>query len=223
LHAPESWTLSYTPASPLQSCCMQITSCTPPKKALISVAILLACVVSISVLVSGCKGGPHPTEAVPVQLPFSLAIVPGRSGDITTAKRNPNDFYVVLTNVSGLPQPVWESWNSWGYQALTFELTTTDGKKFIVSRKSHGFTANWPSWLLVEPGEHQVFAIELDESWATNPTLPWATNPTLPASDRMPITMKAIYEIAETPQATQNHVWVGRVESHRYNFTLRQW
>src|SRR6202041_3583659 len=171
---------------------MQITSCTPPKKALISVAILLACVVSSRVLVSACKGGPHLEEAVPVQPPFSLSIVPGRSGDITMAKKNPNVFFVVLTNVSGLPQPVWESWNSWGYQALTFELTTTDGKKFVVSKKRHDFTANWPSWLLVKPGEHQVFAIELDESWATNPTLP--------ASDRMPITMKAIYEIAETPQ-----------------------
>ena len=131
------------------------------------------------------------------------------------AKKNPNDFYVVLTNVSRLPQPVWESWNSWGYQALSFELTTTDGKKFVVSKKQQNFTRNLPSMLLVEPGEHQVYAIELDELWETNPTLP--------KSDRMPIALKAIYEIAESPQAAQNHVWVGRVESRRYNFTLRQW
>jgi hypothetical protein len=194
---------------------MQITSCAPPKKALVNVAILLACVGSISVLVSGCKGGLHPKEAVPVQSPFSLSIVPGRSGDITMAKKHPNDFYVVLTNVSGLPQPVWESWNSWGYQAISFELTTPDGKKSVASMKQHDFTVNFPSMLLVESGEHQVYAIELDESWETNPTLP--------KRDEMPITLKAIYEIAETPQAVQNHVWVGRVESRRYNFTLRQW
>jgi hypothetical protein len=194
---------------------MQTTSCTPPKKNLVVVAFLLACVCSTSVFVSGCKGGPHPKDAAPVEPPFSLSIVPGRNGDVTTAKKNPNDFYVVLTNVSGLPQPVWESWNSWGYQALSFELTTTDGKKFVVSKKQQNFTRNFPSMLLVEPGEHQVYAIALDELWETKPTLP--------KSDRMPIALKAIYEIAESPQAAQNHVWVGRVESHRYNFTLRQW
>jgi hypothetical protein len=157
----------------------------------------------------------HPKEVALVHPPFSLSIVPGRGGSITMATKNPNEFYVVLTNVAGLPQSVWESWNSWGCQTISFELTTTDGKKYVVSKKREEFTVNYPSMLLVKPGEHQVYAIRLDEEWETHPTLP--------KSDEMPITLRAIYEVTQTPEAAQYKVWTGRVESYFYNFSLRQW
>jgi hypothetical protein len=51
---------------------------------------------------------------------FSISVVPSRSfgdgGTISMSHDTPQDFYVVLTNVSGEPQVVWEVWNSWGYQ-----------------------------------------------------------------------------------------------------------
>jgi hypothetical protein len=194
---------------------MQTTSDTPSNTFRVAFAFLLLCAGSISGFLSGCNRGAHPNEAVVVQPPFSLSIVPGRSGNITMTKKKPNEFYVVLTNVSGLPQAVWESWNSWGYQAISFELTTTDGKKFVVSKKDQDFTMNYPSKFLVEPGEHLVYAIGLDELWETNPTLP--------KSDEMPIALKTIYEVTQTPEATQHKVWTGRVESHGYTFSLRQW
>jgi hypothetical protein len=146
--------------------------------------------------------------------PFSVSIVPGIDG-ITMAKNKPREFYVVLTNVSGLPQAVWEFWNSWGYQAISFELTTTDGHKFVVSKRPGIFTVNFPSTFLVKPGEHQVYPIQLDE-W-------WETHPSLPKTDEMPITLKAVYEVSTTPEASQYKVWTGRFESHTYNFSLRQW
>jgi hypothetical protein len=146
--------------------------------------------------------------------PFSLSVVPGRSG-ITMAKNKPDEFYVVLTNVSREPQATWETWNSWGYQTISFEMTTTEGKKFVVSRRQGEFTKNAPSTFRVKPGENQVFAIRLDE-W-------WETHPTLPKSDEMPITLKAIYEVTPTPEAAEYKVWTGRLESHSYTFLLRQW
>ena len=131
------------------------------------------------------------------------------------AKNKPREFYVVLTNVSKGPQSIWEYWNSWGYQAISFELTTADGKKFVLSKKQEEFTANFPSTFIVEPGEHQVYPIRLDE-W-------WETHPALPKRDEMPITLKAVYEVTPTPEATEYKVWTGRLESHSYNFSLRQW
>jgi len=131
------------------------------------------------------------------------------------AYKAPREFYVVLTNESKKPQPVWEIWNSWGYQNVSFELTTTDGKKFIVSKRQQEFTMNFPSTFLIEPGEHQVYAIRLDESWETHPTLP--------KLDEMRITLKAIYEVAPTSEAVQFKVWTGRLESRSYNLTLGQW
>jgi len=131
------------------------------------------------------------------------------------SKRRAREFYVVLTNISQEPQPVWEYWNSWGFQAISFELTTADGKKFAVTTKDRTFSYNFPSTFVVEPNEHQVFAIRFDDSWAVEPALPTA--------DEMPITLKAIYCVSANPDTAKFHVWTGRADSHSYNFTLFQY
>jgi len=179
------------------------------------------CAISINGFLSGCDGGMHLKRVEPVakaqetsRSPFSLSIVPGIGG-ITMAKNKPREFYVVITNVSGGPQSIWQYWNSWGYQAISFELTTADGKKFVLSKKQEEFTRNFPSTFVVEPGEHQVYPIKLDE-W-------WEAHPALPKTNEMPITLKAVYEVSVTPEASQYKVWTGRVESHDYKFLLRQW
>ena len=151
--------------------------------------------------------------------PISLAVVPTRSfgdvGSITMSLNQPQEFFVVLTNVSAEPQAIWELWNSWGYQTVSFEMTTSDGKKFEVSKYPEEFTKNNPSTFTVQPGEHQVYAIHLDKTWVTSPAFPKA--------DEIPITLKAIYEVVPTKEATTQKVWVGRVESRSYKLLLRQW
>lgn len=193
---------------------MRTTLYTAPKWSLAALAFLLMCAGSMCGFLPGCDGGKHIKKSALDQPPFSLSIVPDRSG-ISMAKKEPDEFYVVLTNVSRVPQAVWESWNSWGYEAISFELTTTDGKKFVVSKRPGIFTVNFPSTFVVAPGEHQVYPIRLDDSWETHPVLP--------KSGEMPITVKAVYEAIPTPEATQRKVWTGRAESHSYNFSLRQW
>jgi hypothetical protein len=98
---------------------------------------------------------------------------------------------------------------------ISFELTTIEAKNFVVSRRQGYFTKNAPSTFLVKPGEHQVYPIRLDE-W-------WKTHPALPKTDEMPISLKAVCEVSTTPEASQYKVWTGRLESHSYNFSLRQW
>ena len=151
------------------------------------------------------------------KLPFSLTVVPSKSfaqvGSITMAHDTRNDFYVVLTNTSKEPQPVWEYWNGWGYETISFELTTSDGKNIGVVRREQGFTRNSPSTFTIQPGENQVYPIRLNTDWAANPALP--------TGDEMPITLKAIYNVRPLPEAIQYKVWTGRVESHSYKFTLR--
>lgn len=146
--------------------------------------------------------------------PFLVSIVPGRSG-ITMARDKPDEFYVLLTNVSQVPQKAWEYSISWGYQAISFELTTADGKKFAISKRQEGFTRNFPSTYVIAAGEHQVFAIRFDKLWVAHPSLRMA--------DEIPITLKAIYEVIPTPESEKYKVWTGRVESRSYDFTLRQW
>lgn len=152
--------------------------------------------------------------------PLLLAIVADRAG-ITLAHSTRHDsgnrdFYVLLSNVSKQPQTVWEDWNSWGYYAISFELTTNDGKKYVLSKRQAGFTRNFPSTVVMEPAEHVVYPIHLDEWWQTFPS-------SLPKIAEPSITLKAIYELAPAPESGQYKVWTGRVESHPYKFTLRQW
>ena len=182
---------------------------------------------SVFGVVTGCDrqthSGPVVVQEKPLASdpPFVLAVATDRAG-ITLAQRTPHDadlpgrdFYVLLSNVFKRPQTVSEDWNSWGYQAISFELTTADGKKHVVSKRQQIFTENFPSTVVIEPGEHQVYVIHFDE-W-------WEIHPPIPKTDEMSITLKAIYEVSPTPESAQYKVWTGRLESHDYKFFLRQW
>jgi hypothetical protein len=152
--------------------------------------------------------------------PFTLTVVPSLSRptvkSITIADDNPKEFYVVLTNTSKDPQPVFETWNSWGFRTVSFEFTMPDGKKFDITRGTEVWTVNYPSTFLISPGEHQVYAIRLDKRWESHPRLP--------ADDegQIQITLKAIYQADVTPEATEHKVWTGRIESKPYEFTLER-
>lgn len=148
--------------------------------------------------------------------PFSLSIVPSANKSITMSKKTEyaDEFFVVLTNISKEPQPVFEYWNGWGFHAVSFELSTADGKPFVLTVKGDCCDKNTPDTDTIEPSEHQVFAIRFDESWRVQPALT--------VVDGMPITLKAVYQVNPTRESTQKHVWTGRVESRSYNLSLSQ-
>ena len=131
------------------------------------------------------------------------------------ADKGARDFYVVLTNVSNKSQMAWETWISWGYQTISFELTASSGSKIVISKRQQDFTVNGPSTFLIPPGEHQIYAVKLDDTWEARPIVPKANETS--------VALKAIYEVPSTPEAGQHKVWVGHLESRSYNFVLRQW
>jgi hypothetical protein len=160
------------------------------------------------------------------QSPFLISVVPTQSFHeplgriIAMTKTSPGFFYVVLTNVSNDPQAAFETWNEWGYQAVSFEAQTADGHTIAISKKSKGFRANAPATFIIPPGEHMVYSISLDEEWDAVP-MP----PTMADADATPIKIliKAIYEVKPTPEAAEEKVWTGRLESKIYDFDLRHW
>jgi len=151
--------------------------------------------------------------------PFTLTVVPSRSSpqgrSISFADDKPEEFYVVLTNSSKDAQPVFEYWNSWGYRNVFFEFTMPGGKKVVASNRTQEFTVNFPSTFLIPPGEHRIYSIRLNQQWETRPQLA--------ADAETQISLKAIYQVTVTPEATDHKVWTGRVESKSYNLTLRHW
>jgi hypothetical protein len=150
--------------------------------------------------------------------PFKLSIVPTTSSSdsrvITMAVQKPDEFYVVLTNVSSEPQSVWEYSNSWGYQTISFEFTLDKKQRIVVSKGPQDFTRNFPSTFTIPPGEHKVYAVRLNREWNTG---------SIPKSNEMPIGLKVIYDVPKTPEASQYNVWIGHIESPDYELMLRQW
>jgi hypothetical protein len=152
--------------------------------------------------------------------PFTLAVVPSRSTaeerSVAIAAKQPETFYVVLTNTSDRAQPVWQTWCSWGFWTISFDITMPDGKRLHISRNhKEAFTKNSPATFLIPAGQHQVYPIQLDSQWENPPQFTGAGS--------VHITLKAIYEVPATPEATQQNVWVGRVQSPSYDLTLRHW
>ena len=184
-------------------------------------------VLAIILLLSlaGCRAVPPPSNttshvaiAQPQRAPFTVAIVPSRSASdsriITIAKEKPHEFYVVLTNVSNEPQPVWETSNSWGSRTISFKFQFGNNPPILVARGPEIFTVHRPSTFLIPPGEHKGYPIRLDKWWDTRG---------IPKSTKTSIRIKAIYEVSKTPEASEYNVWVGRVESPYYEITLSQW
>jgi hypothetical protein len=174
---------------------------------------------------AGCRAVPAPsnpnsdlTVTQTQKTPFRVSIVPTRSASdsrvITIASQKPHEFYVVLTNISNETQPVWETWNSWGSRTISFEFKFGNNPPILVARGPEAFTINFPSTFLIPPGEHKVYPIRLDRWWNTAG---------IPKSDETPVIVRTIYEVPNTPEASQYKVWVGRVESPNYELTLRQW
>ena len=156
-----------------------------------------------------------PDSSKPHQAPFLLSMVPSDSrpepfGPEIIMRNVPN-LYVVLANISKEPQAVFESWNSWGYSNLSFEIQTRDGHVFAVSKKLASFTRNFPSIFIIAPGEHMVFPINLNDDWNSVPP---------PRSTPTPITIKAIYEVSPSTESAGLKVWTGRLESRAYNVKI---
>ena len=132
--------------------------------------------------------------------------------------RNTNDtFYVILTNTSNQAQPTFEEWNSWGYQAVSFQVQLPDGTNIVVSKKQQGFTKNTPGTFVVPAGEQRVYAVNLNDEWTASRELPVAD------AEPIAVTLKATYAITPTPEAAKYHVWTGRAESAPYQLNFRHW
>jgi hypothetical protein len=190
--------------------------------------------VSLVCLLAGCGGTQNQTQIYraskppaadsyspasvrkPSPSPFLLSIVPSKNKSITMSKKTEyaDEFFVVLTNISKEPQPVFEYWNGWGFRVISFELSAANGKLFVLTLKGDCCDKNTPDTYTIDPSEHQVFAIRLDESWQVQPVLT--------VVDGMPITLKAVYQVNPTRESIQKHVWIGRVESRSYNLSLWQ-
>ena len=151
--------------------------------------------------------------------PFSVLIVPEKRSETDSSigwgSGSAHGFFVLLTNLTDKNQPVFEAWNSWGYQAIAFEMILSDGRKANLAVKERNFTKNVASVYVIPPHGHQVFPVTLGDEWQGKPDLG-------PAGTTK-VTLKAIYEVASTKESREQGVWTGRVESVPAEVYVRHW
>jgi hypothetical protein len=151
--------------------------------------------------------------------PFSLSIVPlFRSKDSATIRvgdGQKSPFHVVLTNRTKTGHFVFERSNSWGFDAISFDMILPDGSKTRLAMRMQVFTVNAPSTYWIPPGGSQVYPIAFDRDWSGLPEIP--------RSEALPVRLKAIYQIKDSPEARKQGVWMGSVESAEISAKLVRW
>jgi len=151
--------------------------------------------------------------------PFNVLIIPEKRSErdsyISWGSGSVPAFFVLLTNLTDKPQPVFERWNSWGYQTIAFEMILSDGQKANLAVKERVFTKNAPSVYVIPPHGHQVFPITLGDEWLGKPNLgPAGTTKVM---------LKAVYEIVPTKESREQGAWTGRIESTPAEVYVRHW
>jgi hypothetical protein len=127
--------------------------------------------------------------------------------------RPADHFHVVLQNRGIYEQRIWETWNSWGYFNLSFEVADSTGKKWVVKKRDTGFTRNFPSFLTISPGQTYVFDVYFGDAHE------WAGFP-LRRGEENTVKMRALYSVPVSAEAKTSDVWTGHLESESITVTF---
>ncbi len=119
---------------------------------------------------------------------------------------HPTHFHVIVSNVSGQPQRIWQEWCSWGYFGLTFELTDDQGKKWVAQKCPRDWDKNFPSTWTLDP--HESLALDV---YFTDTNI-WQGFP-MPRQSSQTVTMQAVLEFKPDDNSRQIGVWTGRAVS----------
>ena len=153
--------------------------------------------------------------AVPARGPHQKGKPGPRVIDIRQAQSH---FHVVVTNTSGKPQRLWQTWNSWGYYNLRFEVADAAGKVlYAIKKKPRAWTRNFPSWIELASGEPFVMDVSFDrESW----TLPFLKDK---RQGEFPLRMRAVFGNRADKQTEEHKVWTGEASSPFQDYRVRYW
>ena len=123
----------------------------------------------------------------------------------------PGAGWVVLTNRGAADVRIWQIGNTWGDEALSFEVSA-DGSTVRVERQPQVYTRNVPASVLLTPGDR--FAIPFDLSDGT-----WKLDEFgYPLPHQCDVA--AVYDVPRSPEAIEHQVWVGRITSERVTIPL---
>ena len=175
--------------------------------------------------VAAVFGGSQLAAAEPELLTVKIAVHPrglNRNGKpgvrYINLSREQSHFHVVVTNKSQQPQRLWETWNSWGYFNLRFEVADEKGKVLYTIEKSlREWSKNFASWVELAPGEQFVMDVDFArERWDL---------PFLKTKRRGDFTlrMRAVFENKTDGDTKEHKVWTGKIASPFEDYQVHYW
>ena len=134
--------------------------------------------------------------------------------------RPASHFHVVVTNTSDRDQRLWETWNSWGYFNLHFDVLDGQGNVAysIAKNQNRTWTVNCASSLTLKPGEHFILDVYFDrETWV----MPFLKTPK--SQGEFKLKLRAVFEITPDAETIEFGVWTGEINSSSDEYTVRYW
>ena len=131
-------------------------------------------------------------------------------------------FPVVITNISTEPVKFWREWCSWGYFALSFEITDEHGKTWAASKynsktgKPIYWNRNFPDFWTIQPKESLVIDVLFAD------TEIWGGFPLNPEGHPHFFTMRVICAVRSEEHSKKLGVWTGQImsEPQKYAFQV---
>ena len=116
-------------------------------------------------------------------------------------------FHAVVSSRSGSPLRIWDDTFSWGYYALSLEVTDSKGQTSVIQKREVAFTRNIPAFWKLQPGEQLAMDIHLGDSRK------WEQPSNGASRGCAPVTIRVVYEVTPTAESARYGVWTGRVAS----------
>jgi hypothetical protein len=128
----------------------------------------------------------------------------GLSAGIELRSADPPAGDVRLVNRATEPVRLFRPGNSWGDEALSFELTR-GGTTARLVRRPQVYSRDVPAWVLVPPGGNQTRPFDFgDGSWEVRDS---------DQLDGPGTTLVVVYGVRDSPEARANGVWTGHLRS----------
>jgi len=149
---------------------------------------------------------------------LSISIPLGRDGirHLQQQTPPPSRFQVVISNTTDKIQRVWSESCSWGYAALSFELTDETGKITLAKKRDVVWTVNFPKWHSLDPGK----SLGLDVKFAD--TNLWMGFPR-PEHRERTVSMRAVFATRPDGESRTHGVWAGCIVSDALKVTVHPW
>lgn len=119
--------------------------------------------------------------------------------------RGPPTGAVVFSNQSLMVVRVWQTTNSWGDQALSLVARRLH-TSWSFDRRNAVYTVNFPLSVAAPPGGAYTWPFDIGDGT-------WDADGTIDRRVGGGLHLVALYEPANSPEAKQQNVWIGRLES----------